>query len=89
MFRFPFCLAALLLSSAASAATETAPIEVSLTVRESCLIERSDASHPQAPTVSCSLDSPYRVQRATAGRIAARMPAAPATLDTALWEVTF
>lgn len=89
MFRLLSLAAALLLPLHAFAATETVPLDVSLTVRESCRVEHAEGvSAP--PAVSCALDSPYRVQANAAERPrvsraanAIRHPA------PAQWEVEF
>jgi hypothetical protein len=82
MFR-PLLLAALL-PLTAYAATESATLDVSLTIKESCRIERHgrDAAPPQ---VSCALDSPYRVQASDASSA----PSARRQLAPAHWEVIF
>jgi hypothetical protein len=89
MFRLSSLLAPLLLSSAALSAT--APIEVSLTVKESCLVEQRDARAFQVPAVSCALDSPYLVRGTSVERIGARDKAPPriAAPPSAAWEVMF
>lgn len=89
MFRLSSLLVVLLLSSAALSAT--APLEVSLTVKESCLVERRDARAFQVPVVSCALDSPYLVRGASVERFDVRdkTPTRIAAPRPAAWEVMF
>ncbi len=87
----PLSLAvALLLSLPALAATKTAPLEVSLTVKESCRIEY-DASTAAAPAVTCALDSPYRLRDGATVQRHAVDPAPKAIQHPlpAQWEVVF
>lgn len=89
MFR-SLSFALLLLPSCAFAATETVPMDVSLTVRESCRIESGERAST-TPEVSCALDSPYRIQAGTAGppRMPHAAPKATRQPAPALWEVVF
>lgn len=81
-------LVALLFSSVSLSAT--APLDVSLTVRDSCLIEHDDARRAQPPAVSCALDAPYRIR--AAGDRGTTLGGIPASIDApqgARWEVMF
>ena len=85
----PLSIAALLLPLHAYAATETVPLDISLTVKESCHVEQDGGSAP--PAVTCALDSPYRIQaggteRSHATRAAPKAIRHPAP---AQWEVVF
>ena len=81
---FRSLLLAALLPLTAYAATESATLEVSLTIKESCRIERRERE-PAPPEVNCALDSPYRVQ----GNDTRRPPSAQRQLAPARWEVIF
>lgn len=84
MFR-PFLYTLLLLPIASFAATRTASFQVSLTIQESCRVERHE--HESAPPqVECVFASPYRVQQATDDK-----PPAPSQtrLTPSRWEVIF
>ena len=82
MFR-PLLLAALL-PFAAHAATASTSLEVSLTIKESCRVERHERGNPP-PAVKCSFAAPYRVQPGQ------DRPAPPARIERqpAYWEVIF
>lgn len=81
---FRSLLLAAVLPFTAYAATESATLDVSLTIKESCRIERREAE-PAPPQVSCALDSPYRVQ----ANDSRRAPAALRSIAPAHWEVIF
>jgi len=83
MFR-PFLSALLLLPLASHAATESAPLDVSLTIKESCRVERRERE-AAPPEVNCAFDSPYRVQ-ASQGK---QPPPMKLNLQPARWEVIF
>lgn len=90
MLRPPAFVAALLLPLPALAAVETAPLEVSLTVKESCSVEHDDAVAAR-PGVACALDSPFRVQAGAAKQLRPA-PSAPSAVQhpaPAQWEVVF
>ena len=82
MFR-PLLLTALL-PFAAHAATAATSLGVSLTISESCRVERRERESAP-PAVTCSLDSPYRVQPND------DKPAHPPKIERrpACWEVIF
>ena len=82
MYR-PLLLAALL-PLTAHAAVATAPLEVSLTIKESCRVDRRDRE-PAPPSVSCTFDAPYRVQP----NDDRRPPAVKFKPQPAYWEVIF
>ncbi|MGO4703464.1 hypothetical protein [Dyella sp. 2RAB6] len=84
MHRPFFLLALLLLPPASLAATESATLEVSLTIKESCRIERGERE-PAPPVVNCALASPYRVQADDSKR----PPSSTHRLAPARWEVVF
>lgn len=85
----PSALAALLLPLCAFATTESVPLEVSLTVKERCQIDRDErATAP--PAVNCALGSPYRVQPDETQRPAVRHAQVPArNRADAPWEIVF
>ncbi len=86
----PLSIAVLLLPLHALAATETVPLDVSLTVKESCHVEQ-DGDGSALPAVTCALDSPYRVQAGDAERPRATraVPKAIRHPAPAQWEVVF
>ena len=75
-------------------AAEVATVEVSLVIKERCLVRqesRKVESH-RPPNVSCDLDSPYLVQPGTGvSDSPTATPAEPSSLTLApsLWQVTF
>ena len=83
MSRLPL-LALLLLPCASFAATESTTLDVSLTITESCQVDRREQER-EPPVVNCTLDSPYRVQ----ANEAKRPPSSTRRLAPARWEVTF
>lgn len=89
MFR-PLSFAAVFLPLPALAATATVPLDVSLTVHESCRIERDDG-HAAPPLVSCALGSPYRVRTSAAEQAGGprAAPQAVQRLAPGRWEVVF
>ncbi|NKJ21432.1 hypothetical protein [Dyella sp. SG609] len=80
----PLLLALLLLPCASFAATESTTLEVSLTIQESCRIDRRGQER-EPPVVNCALDSPYRVQ----ANDPKRAPSSTRRLAPARWEITF
>ena len=81
---FRSLLLAALLPLTAYAATASTTLDVSLTIRESCRVERRERDSAP-PRVSCALDSPYRVQSSdTRPPPSEQRPLAPAH-----WEVIF
>jgi hypothetical protein len=82
MYR-PLLLAALL-PLTAHAAVATAPLEVSLTIKESCRVDRRDRE-PAPPSVRCTFDAPYRVRQ----HDGQPPPAVAFKPQPAYWEVIF
>jgi len=81
----------LMLAAHPSLSTETAAIEVSLVVKESCLVQQSDglAATQTAPSVSCALGSPYGVQSGAPAASHGQAPRSTNAVTPHLWQVTF
>jgi hypothetical protein len=75
-------------------ATNTAAVEVSLVIKDSCIVQQDDerTSVHTAPSVSCALGSPYGVQLTTQASPAlshATAPRSSIAITPSLWQVTF
>lgn len=88
-------LGALLLSmlniaGTALAASNSATMEVSFVVKESCTVQLQDGARNAAPTVACGHNSPYQVSSQASSQPKAQ-PASQSSVqaDGQTWQITF
>lgn len=81
----------LMLIAPQASSTKTATVEVSLVIKESCVVRQDDGepADQTAPSVECALDSPYGVQPGARRPPNAKAPRSSAPITPSLWQVTF
>jgi len=84
-------LGALLLSmlnfaGTAAAASNSATMEVSFVIKESCTVQLQDGARNAAPTVACGHNAPYQVSNQ---RQEPAQPQTQAQADGQTWQITF
>ncbi|SFR89437.1 hypothetical protein SAMN05216570_0379 [Dyella sp. OK004] len=74
-----------------ASSNETATVEVSLVIKESCVVRQVDGEQADqtAPSVECALDSPYGVQPGAHRPPHAKAPRSSVPITPSLWQVTF
>jgi hypothetical protein len=77
----------LMLVAHQASSTETTTVEVSLVIKESCVVRQDDG--PAAPSVSCALGSPYGLQSGAPIPSHTQAPRSSAPITPSLWQVTF
>lgn len=81
----------LMLIAPQTSSTQTATVEVSLVIKESCVVRQDDrqTAVQTAPSVSCALGSPYGLQSGAPDLSHANAPRSSMPVTPSLWQVTF